>query len=174
MSLYRRKDSPFWWVKLSHNGRTIQRSTGTSERRQAKEYHDKLKAELWEVERLGVKPSHTWEEAVVRWLEEKSHKASLCDDKTNFRWMHPHLAGVKLSDIDRAFVDELTRKRRAAPNGANGRKSEAVTDSTVNRMLMLLHAVLKLAADEWEWIDKVPMVRVLKEPDRRVRFLTQE
>jgi integrase len=152
----------------------LQRSTGTSERRKAKEYHDKLKAELWEVERLGVKPGHTWDEAVLRWLDEKSHKASLSDDKTNFRWMQPHLTGMKLSDIDRDVVDELTRLRRAAPNGARGREGESVTDSTVNRMLMLLGAVLKIAVNEWEWIDKAPKVRLLKEPDRRVRFLTAD
>jgi len=72
MSLYRRKDSPYWWIKLSHNGRTIQRSAGTSDRIKAREYHDKLKAQLWDVARLGVKPHRTWEEAVVRWLDEKA------------------------------------------------------------------------------------------------------
>ena len=46
MSLYRRKDSPYWWTKLSHDGRSIQRSAGTSDRKKAREYHDKLKARL--------------------------------------------------------------------------------------------------------------------------------
>ena len=44
MSLYKRNDSPHWWVKISHSGRTIQRSTGTEDKSQAQEYHDKLKA----------------------------------------------------------------------------------------------------------------------------------
>jgi integrase len=174
MSLYRRKDSPFWWVKLSHNGRTLQRSTGTAERRKAKEYHDKLKAELWEVERLGVKPGHTWDEAVLRWLDEKSHKATLRNDKTNFRWLQPHLTGMRLSDIDRDLVDKLTRLRQTEANGARGREGEAVTAATVNRMLLLLRSVLKIAVDEWDWIDKTPKVRLLKEPDRRIRFLTED
>ena len=173
MSLYKRKDSPFWWVKLSHSGRTLQKSTGTSERRKAKEYHDRLKAELWEETRLGVKPSHTWDDAVLRWLDEKAHKATLRNDRTNFRWMHPHLTGMKLSKIDRDVVDDLTRKRRAEPNHARGREGQAVTEATVNRMLLLLRSVLKIAVDEWEWIDKAPKVRLLKEPDRRIRFLTE-
>ena len=46
MSLYKRNDSPRWWVKISHGGRTIQRSTGTEDKAQAQEYHDKLKVSL--------------------------------------------------------------------------------------------------------------------------------
>ena len=71
MSLYKRKDSPYWWIKLSHDGCSIQKSTGTPDRLKAREYHDKLKAQLWDVSRLGVKPSHVWEDAVLRWLMKK-------------------------------------------------------------------------------------------------------
>jgi integrase len=68
MSLYKRTDSPRSWVKISHGGRTIQRSTGTEDKAQAQEYHDKLKASLWEQQRLGVEPRRAWKEAAVRWL----------------------------------------------------------------------------------------------------------
>ena len=58
MSLFKRKDSPNWWVKLTpRNGRAIQQSTGTPDKVKAREYHDKLKASLWDQERLGIKPN---------------------------------------------------------------------------------------------------------------------
>ena len=57
MSLFKRNNSPYWWVKFPHNGRRIQHSTGTADQAKAQEYHDKLKASLWDHERLGVKPS---------------------------------------------------------------------------------------------------------------------
>ena len=69
MSLYKRNDSPHWWVKISHSGTTIQRSTGTEDKSQAREYHDKLRASLWDQERLGVKPRRGWNEAVVRYVQ---------------------------------------------------------------------------------------------------------
>lgn len=94
MSLFKRKNSPFWWVKVSHRGRRIQQSTGIADRSKARQYHDKLKASLWEQERLGVKPSYTWNQAVVRWLAETSHKASQHDDKSHLRWVDRHLGGV--------------------------------------------------------------------------------
>jgi integrase len=162
MSLYRRKDSPYWWIKLSHDRRSIQRSAGTCDRKKAQEYHDKLKAQLWDLSRLGVKPSHIWEEAVVRWLEEKSHKASIEDDRRNFRWLHLHLAGVALDRIDRDTVDRISQARRKS----------GVSNGTVNRMLSVLRSVLRSAAHDWEWTERAPRVRLLPETKGRVRYLT--
>jgi len=42
----------------------------------------------------------------------------------------------------------------------------------VNRMLEVLRAVLRISEIEWEWLDRAPRVRLLKEPKRRIRFLT--
>jgi hypothetical protein len=80
MSLYKRKGSPWWWVRFTHNGRRIQQSTGTADRAKAQQYHDRLKVSLWEQDRLGVKPSRSWNDAVVKWLEETRHKATHADD----------------------------------------------------------------------------------------------
>ena len=42
----------------------------------AREFHDRLKSELWRIDKLGEKPRRTWNEAMVRWLKEESHKAT--------------------------------------------------------------------------------------------------
>lgn len=164
MSLYQRKDSPYWWVKLTHHGRLIQHSTGTSDRQKAEEYHDKLKASLWDQARLGIKPSHTWNEAVVRYLTEKSHKVSTADDKTHLRWVDRFLGGLQLARIDRDVLDRVW----------SARKAEGVSNATVNRTMEVVRAVLRMAAFEWEWLDRVPKVRMLPEPKRRVRWITRD
>ncbi|MDQ7718674.1 integrase, partial [Salmonella enterica subsp. enterica serovar Agona] len=64
------------------NGKRFKQSLGTKEKRQATELHDKMKAEAWRVNKLGETPDMTFEEACVRWLEEKAHKKSLDDDKS--------------------------------------------------------------------------------------------
>ena len=89
-----------------HSGRRIQQSAGTSDKAKAREYHDKLKASLWDQERLGVKPSHSWNDAVVRWSSETQHKASRADDILLLQWLNKHLNGVELSRITRQKVDE--------------------------------------------------------------------
>ncbi len=163
MSLYRRKT--VWWVRFTTPaGQRVRRSTGTADKKQAQEFHDRLKAELWKVQKLGEKPKRTWEEAVVRWLKEKAHKATLDADRMHLRWLDPYLRGRELALINRDVIDQLIDARR----------SEGVSNATVNRLLEVLRAVLRKAEREWEWIDRAPVVRLLPEPKRRVRWLTQE
>ena len=163
MSLYKRKDSPHWWVKISHGGRTIQRSTGTEDKQQAQEYHDKLKASLWEQQRLGIKPRRLWKEAVVRWLAETSDKVTHHQDIGKLRWLNPLLGSLMLDEITLAVIDRVKSERL-----------KAVGKSTVNRYLALLRAILLRARDEWEWIDKVPKVKLFKEGAGRERSITRE
>ena len=163
MSLFKRKKSPYWWVKLNHKGRRLQQSTGTPDKVKAREYHDKLKSSLWDQERLGIKPSRTWNEAVVRYLAETSHKASQFADKAHLRWVDRFLGGLTLGAIDRELLDRI-HSARAAEGAAN---------STVNRTMEVVRAVLRRAANEWDWLDKVPRIRMLPEPSRRVRWLTR-
>jgi integrase len=41
-------------------------------------------------------------------------------------------------------------------------------------LLEVLRAILRKCVNEWEWLDRAPAVRMLKEPTRRIRFLTRE
>jgi integrase len=54
------------------------------------------------------------------------------------------------------------------------KKGEGVKPATVNRVMEVLRAILRKCADEWEWIDRAPKVRMLKEPLRRIRYLSRE
>lgn len=160
-----RKRGGIWWIDVvSPIGERIRRSTGTADKSLAQEFHDKLKAELWRVAKLGERPRRKWDEAVVRWLKESSHKATLGKDKEHLRWMHPFLGGRHLDEISRGTVDRITEARVA----------EGVSNATVNRTLEVLRAILRKCVNEWEWLDRSPRVRMLKEPTRRVRFLTHE
>lgn len=161
MSLYKRNDSSVWWVKLHLSGKIIQRSTGTADKVKAQEYHDKLKSSLWEQERLGVKPSYSWQQAVVRWLEETTHKASRIDDLYHLRQLDKYLGGFNLVDISRDKVESIITIRL----------KDGVSNGRVNRMLSVLRTILRKAALDWEWIDRCPRVKILPGPKRRVRWL---
>lgn len=163
MSLYRRKS--IWWVRFTTpTGKRVRRSTGTADKKQAQEFHDRLKAQIWQVQKLGEKPRRKWEEAVVRWLKIKAHKASIVDDKMHLRWMDRHLRDKYLDEINRDFIDSLVEARL----------QEGVSNATVNRLLQILRSILRMAAREWEWLGRYPAIRLLPEPKRRVRWLTRE
>ncbi|MFN7476101.1 MAG: tyrosine-type recombinase/integrase [Burkholderiales bacterium] len=162
MSLFKRKDSPYWWVKLTpRSGPPVQRSTGTADKAAAQEYHDKLKVSLWEQERLGIKPKRTWRESVVRWLQETSEKATHEEDKKKLVWLHSFLGDLTLDQITLDVIDRIRSAR--LKEGSKG---------TCNRYLALVRSILRRSRDEWEWIDKVPKVRLFKESNSRERSLT--
>ena len=154
-----------WWIDfVTQNGQRVRRSSGTANRALAQEFHDQLKAESWRIDKFDEKPRRTWNEAVVRWLNESDHKATLDTDKSHLRWLDPYLNGKYLDDISRTLIDRITDARLA-----QGRRN-----GTVNRTLEILRAILRRCVNEWEWLDKVPRIRMLKEPTRRVRFLSRE
>lgn len=163
MSLYKRKDSPHWWVKINQSGRTVQRSTGTEDKLKAQEYHDRLKVSLWEQQRLGIKPRRSWKEAVVRWLAETSDKATHHQDVKKLRWLDRHLSHLMLNEITLDVIDHVKAERL-----------KTVGKTTVNRYLAVVRSILLRARDEWEWIDKAPKVRLFKENPGRDRSITVE
>ena len=164
MSLYKRKDSSYWWIKINHDGRTIYKSTGSEDRQKAQEYHDQLKSQLWKQSKLGEKPQYRWEDAVLKWIAETKHKATQHDDLTHLRWVDIFLRKKLLSAIDRRDIELIITTRL----------SEGATNATTNRTLAVIRAILRKSVHEWEWIDKHPKIKLLPEPKKRVRWLTQE
>ena len=116
---------------------------------------------MWQQERLGVKPNHSWREAVVRWLNETSDKATHLEDKRKLAWMHQYLGELTLNDINQDVIDKIRSV-----------KLKEVTKATTNRYLALIRSILIRARDEWEWIDKVPKIRLFKESNSRERSLS--
>jgi integrase len=118
---------------------------------------------MWRVKNLGDKPRHTWQELVVRWMSENSHKRSLKNDRDNFTYLDKYLRGKWLDEIDKTLIDKIKQEKRAT----------GVTNGTVNRVLALIRAALNAAKNDWEWLDNVPTVKLLPEKVQRIQWLTQ-
>jgi integrase len=163
MSLYKRRGSPHWWVRFTYNGRRVQESARTTDRVKAEQFEARRKASLWEQDRLGAKPERTWQEAVLRWLKETSHKATHQMDIDRLRWFDPHLRGVALHRITRDKLAEIADI-----------KAREASEATANHYMALIRAILRKACLEWEWLDRVPKVRMYKLRQGRVRWITRE
>lgn len=142
-------------------GRRVRCSAGTKDPKQAAELRDKLKAEAWRTARLGERPRYVWQQAVVRWIGEHEHKATLDRDRQTLRRV-AHL-------LDNRALNEITADDLEAV--AAFRADMGVGPAAVNRTLQCLRAILR-AAVRWGWIDYAPAVRLRREPSRRVRWLT--
>jgi integrase len=163
MSLHRR--GGIWWIDVrTPQGERIRRTAETANKALAQEFHDRIKVELWRLDKLEAKPKRSWNDAVVRWLKENGHKATAGEDVGKLRFLDRYLRDKDLTVINRTTIDHVTQEKLA----------QGCSNATVNRTLELLRAVLRKCVNEWEWLDRAPYVRMLKEPTRRIRFLTQD
>jgi integrase len=153
-----------YYVKLTApDGSLVRRSTGTTDRKKALEYHDRLKAQLWDEARLKQKPKRTWDEAALRWLKEKAHKKSYRDDVSRVRWFTKYLRGKTLDQVSRDMIDRIISRHlsRTAPR-------------TKDLYVALIRAMFRKAQREWEWIEQIPAFKTYSRGGKvRVRYLTQ-
>lgn len=117
---------------------------------------------MWDLAYLRRKPKRTWDEAALRWLQEKAHKKSYKDDVNRIRWFTSHLRGKTLDQISRDLVDQLISRR------FRGR-----SDRTKDLHVALIRAIFRKAMREWEWIETMPAFRTYGRAGQvRVRYLT--
>ncbi len=186
MSVFRRGET--WYGSYSlPGGKRIKESLGTTDKRQALELHDKRKAELWRVNRLGDFPDITFEEACLRWLEEKVDKKSLDTDKSRMLFWLEHFEGVRIKDVTEARIysaisnmtnksDERRWNQRALTAKKLGKeippyKSKPVSISTKARHLALIKSILRAAEREWKWLEKAPTIKIPQARNKRIRWL---
>lgn len=154
------------------DGRRISRSTGTTDRKQAQEFERRLKTEIWRVQKLGALPRKTWQEACIRFFDERKHtlrETSALRYKTALRWLDANLHRAGLST--RSYLDEYTADAIATLRAV--RMETTASICTANRTFAFLRALLR-AAVEWCWLESAPKIKLPKEPRNRVRWLTQD
>ena len=163
--IYRRRRSRFWWIATTlPNGQRIRQSSGTEDRDEAEALLAKIKLEAFRADKFGMKVQRSWQEAVVRYLSSKSHLRSFADSRRICRGLDRYLGQLMLCDIDGDVIWRITQAELKRGNQA----------ATVNRYLSVARNLLRTARDEWQWIDRVPKIRLLPGESERDRWLTRE
>lgn len=186
MSIFRRGET--WYASFTApDGCRFKRSLGTTDKREATELHDRLKAEAWRTAKLGAMPRVSFEEACVRWIEEKAHKKSLDDDKSRIAFWLQHFAGKQLKDITETHIysaiqkmpnrrHEENWKLKAAALQKRGKQPEPFVPklaavATKATHLSFIKALLRTAEREWKVIERAPLVKIPQPKNRRIRWL---
>ncbi|WP_416354397.1 tyrosine-type recombinase/integrase [Prodigiosinella confusarubida] len=168
-------------------GQRVRQSLETEDKRQAQELHDKLKAESWRVARLGGFPVVTFDEACIRWLDERASKKSLDDDKSRIGFWMKHFSGLPISSITEqkiySAISKMTNRRheenwrlKAEAMIHAGRKPpefkpKPVAQATKNTHLAFIRALLRAAEREWKLLERAPHIKTPTPKNRRIRWL---
>jgi len=163
--VYRRPDSRFWWIATTlPNGQRLRQSTGTENKEDAEALLAKLTLDAYRAAHFGFKPERSWQEAVVRYLAVKSMLRSYGDVKRICRMLDPYLGQLTLSQINGDVIWSVVQ----------GELKKGNKPATVNRYLALIRSLLRMARDEWQWINSIPKVRLLPGEVERDRWLTRD
>lgn len=169
MSVSKPKNSKYYITRFTFTDKKtgfstrVQRSTGETTKEGAQRYENQLRAELREQYIYGNQPKKTWLDAEKRWLTEQGHKRTILQDVEKFEFLQQHLGNLQLEQITKDVIERI----------AEIKESEGRTPATINRLLALIKSVLNKAYKQWEWIDKVPYIRMRKEDNNRIRWITK-
>lgn len=157
MPLYKRDDSPYYWVR---SGRKHRESTSTADFEKAKEYERVFVERIWRLEKLGDRGAVPWREAAERWL--KASTRPLERDREILEWLDPRVGIYALSAVADPDVLEQLREDGLADGWSH---------STIDRMMGTVSAVLH-ASVAWRYIDHAPAIPMYRPAPGEPRWLT--
>jgi len=173
-----RKKSPglqkrgrIWWIdkKIKGYGRVAE-SCSTDNLEEAERYLAHRINEIRQATVYGIRPTRTFEQATVKYLNDYQHKKSLERDVYSFKRIMPHIGDLPL---DRIHNDTLAQYRQA-------RRTDGVTAGTINRELCCIRRILNLAARVWRhdngmsWLGSPPLIEMEQGPARKPYPLSWE
>ncbi len=114
----------------------------------------------------------TLAEAFEWYFKAKARKRSLDEDQRIARHLKAEFGEqTPLAVVTASRISEYKAKRLAIEKSRRGR---ALSVASINRPLALLRHLLRLAHEEWEVLPAVPRIKLEKEPQGRLRWLTPE
>lgn len=177
--LFRRRGSPHWWIRYSDkNGRIRRESTGTTEKRLAREILAKRKTLVAENRHLDVKkvPHTTFFELCKQYWELwGKHK------RTKGLWnvieiWKSAFGNVPVKELTQQRIEKFLADRMKAATEEGGEKPRRRFGAAArNRHLAMLNAMVNKGI-EWGMVAENPAAKIerLRENGARTRFLDQE
>jgi len=162
MGLYRRGKT--FWFNIMYQGRRMQESLGTDDRKLAEKIYAKTLTDIIEGRYFdSVKAKNTlFEEMVEKYLDEHAHSR----DEHTVKKLRAFFKGYTLFEMNTRLVAEYRNLR-----------SKKVKPATVYQELALLRRMFNVAIREWEWIKDNPVARLsfsVGNKNARDRWLTLE
>ena len=167
--MYKRKGSDIWRINIRHDGKKIQKSLKTSNKKLAKTIEAKLLAEIVEgtyYEKL-IGRNKTFRDLMDKFLKVHAPKVS-GNMQRSYR--------TSLNHLDSFFGKSnlLSITPRNISRYKMLRNDESAASATINRELAMLSKAFNMAVKEWEWLKDNPVAKVPreKEDNERDRWLT--
>lgn len=148
------------------SGERIRRSTGVKDKKLAQEYHDKVKHQLWALDKLDRRVERTFNEALILLLNDGKGQKDYATKVRHAKYWRPIFGDINLSSITGEMIDNNLPTH-------NAKSKEPLAPATINKYRKTILRALSLAYKN-NWINSIPYVGKLKEPKIRVRWATKQ
>ena len=161
-----------WWIKVSHGGKKVETSLGTSNRKLAQAIEAKIRTEIIEGSYFKKSKGNyiTVTNLIDKYLAEHSRlnkgEITYRNDRYFSKRIVQHFGNQYLNDLKPIHISKFITQRR----------NDGVGDVTINHELRLLRHAYNLAIHVWELVDETPFSK-FKIPSgdvKRVRYLSQD
>jgi integrase len=163
---FKHPKSPYWWADFTNAaGKRVRRSTGTTDWKEADALEAKWKLDAYQEKHWDKPQTRTFENLMVDYLKANTEKRSADKDRQRTKHLREVFAGQEMHTLTPSDIRKYIRHRKAM----------GISPSTINRETALLSAAINYANREWDWQLPNPVKgRKLKEPEGRVRWITEE
>ena len=166
-----KKRGRIWWIdkRIKGFGRLAE-SCGTDNLDEAECYLAHRINEIRQAVVYGIRPTRTFQQAAIKYLDEHQHKKSLERDVYAFNQIMPYIGHLQLDRIHNGTLAEYRQARR----------KDGVTAGTINRELGCIRRILNLAARVWRhdngmsWLASSPLIEMEQGPARKPYPLSWE
>jgi len=152
------KRSDIWWTCISHNGRKVQKSLETADKKLAQAIEAKIRTEIVEgkyYERL-IGQRKTFKDMMDRFMKDYAPTVST-NTQEGYKYYLKNLSRFFGNPGLMSITPKIVAKYKLY------RRDYGASPSTVNRELYMLSKAFNLAVKEWEWLKDNPVSRVQKE-----------
>lgn len=166
MSIYKRPDSPYWWMSFTVNGKTYQKSTKTKNKKQALKVFCKVEALIddGKFNKVDESKKRTFQELAAKYESQVFRELKGFEKSQSYlNQLRDFFGSYKLAEIQAPLIDDFKQMRKA----------KGVSKATINRQLNILKRMLNIAKKRWHWLQVMPDIEMEPKADRkRKRFLT--
>jgi integrase len=181
--IYKRDGGSIYYADLWFNGKRVTRSLQTSIKKEADLAAEKLRQELWRINKLGERKAVTFAEAADEWLamQERNKRKNLSAMTNHVAFIKPLIGKVAVDQLDKTDIALVQRRKiadgaRIREKGGNNKANTGrreVSNGTVNRYMATLSSIINYCVEQG-YRDTGMKVPKLEEGTKRVRFLTVE
>jgi len=169
MSVYKRKNSKFYYCEITINGKTVIRSTKTTKKSLALRFEGQLRETLYRQQVLGEQPTIKLSDAILEYSRSKQGSVNQRNLDTQIRVLNTQVCRVfplnnELHGLNGGHLTRLVALRR----------QDEVSEGTIRLMLTTLKGVINWSKSAGYLQSENLVIPKIRVSNQRTRILTND